>query len=252
MQDTQSSTIKKMAISKNLQTESAFSRHEFLMREYLNRRKNGPKKYVPSSYKTERDIIRENHKFVRSDSEDEDELSWEERVAKKYYDRLFKEYAICELKYYKEGRIALRWRIEREVVNGKGQFICASTRCDATEGLKSWEVNFGYVENGSKKNELVKVRLCPSCSDKLNYKTQKRLAKRLKRKERSDPEDGNDGEGRKKLKNISDEERDMLTTNVDSEKVEEAETSVWSKTMETKEEKSKEEEYEDYFADLLQ
>ena len=33
---------------------------------------------------------------------------------KKYYDKLFKEYAICELKYYKEGKIALRWRTEKE------------------------------------------------------------------------------------------------------------------------------------------
>lgn len=63
-----------------------------------------------------------------------------------------------------------------------GQFVCASNRCENTKRLTSWEVNFGYVEKGEKKNELVKVRLCPECSDKLNYKTQKRQAKREDRK----------------------------------------------------------------------
>lgn len=122
---------------------------------------------------------------MRSDVDD-DELTWGQRVAKKYYDKLFKEYAICELKYYKEGKIALRWRTEKEVIVGKGQFICASTRCDETKALQSWEVNFGYMEDGEKKNELVKVRLCPGCSDMLNYKTKKRLAKTLKRKSREE------------------------------------------------------------------
>lgn len=86
------------------------------------------------------------------------------------------------MKYYKEGKIALRWRVEREVISGKGQFVCASTRCESTKSLKSWEVNFGYIEDGEKKNELVKVRLCPECSDKLNYKTKKRAAKRQEKK----------------------------------------------------------------------
>lgn len=65
---------------------------------------------------------------------------------------------------------------------GKGQFLCASTACDKDKDLKSWEVNFAYREDGEKKNELVKVRLCPECSDKLNYKTKVRLAQTLKRK----------------------------------------------------------------------
>ena len=69
-------------------------------------------------------------------------------------------------------QIALRWRIEKEVITGKGQFICASTRCSNTNELKSWEVNFAYMEDGEKKNALVKIRLCPKCSDKLNYNKQ--------------------------------------------------------------------------------
>lgn len=54
-------------------------------------------------------------------------------------------------------QIALRWRIEREVVAGKGQFICGNKVCDERSGLKSWEVNFAYLEQGEKKNALIKL-----------------------------------------------------------------------------------------------
>ncbi len=40
-----------------------------------------------------------------------------------------------------------------------GQFICGNKRCDTSESLRSWEVNFGYVEDGKKKNALVKLRM---------------------------------------------------------------------------------------------
>ncbi|CAG8494339.1 9693_t:CDS:2 [Diversispora eburnea] len=56
-------------------------------------------------------------------------------------------------------------------------FICASTKCSEKDELKSWEVNFGYIEDEQKKNALVKIRLCPTCSDKLNYKTRHQEAK---------------------------------------------------------------------------
>ncbi|KAI7860251.1 folate-sensitive fragile site protein Fra10Ac1-domain-containing protein [Circinella umbellata] len=215
----------------------------------------------------------QKYRFIRSDDEDDQQGSWEQRVAKKYYDTLFKEYALCELKYYKEGKIALRWRTQREVVHGKGQFVCASTRCDNTDDLKSWEVNFGYIENGEKKNELVKVRLCPDCSYRLNYKTQKRQAKnketeqkrrrrattddddddverqsrRRRRKHHHDNEDSNDKHSTSDQENSDDsEEQD------EQRKEEKGASSIWSKPMETKKEKTKEEEFEDYFADLLQ
>ena len=43
--------------------------------------------------KTDADILREEHRFIRSDEEDA-VASWEKRMARKYYDKLFKEYAI--------------------------------------------------------------------------------------------------------------------------------------------------------------
>ncbi|CAO3661445.1 hypothetical protein G6F70_001149 [Rhizopus microsporus] len=233
-----------LAFRNELKGVDAYTRHKKLIHSYLTYYGGKVPSTVPTEYKTEADIIRENHRFVRSNNEETD--SWEQRVAKKYYDRLFKEYAICELKYYKEGKIALRWRVEREVVSGKGQFICASTSCESTTSLKSWEVNFGYIEDGEKKNELVKVRLCPECSDKLNYKTKKRAAKRKEKKQkrrRKSREDEDD-------KGVSTEESSSETDEEEKEK-EEA-SAIWSKPIESKQEKSKQEEYEDYFADLLQ
>ncbi|KAI8143404.1 folate-sensitive fragile site protein Fra10Ac1-domain-containing protein [Fennellomyces sp. T-0311] len=234
----------------------AYTRHKRLMRNYVLYYGKKPVNKPTGSVKTEYDIIRENHKFIRSDDEDDEEASWEQRVAKKYYDTLFKEYALCELKYYKQGKIALRWRTEREVVHGKGQFICASTRCDESESLKSWEVNFGYVEHGEKKNELVKVRLCPDCSYRLNYKTQKRQAKRKdSKKRRRASDEGEDGE-RRPRKHRKDNEsggEENQGGESDAEKREKDEaSSIWSRPVETKQEKTKEEEFEDYFADLLQ
>lgn len=54
-------------------------------------------------------------------------------------------------------QVALRWRTEKEVIIGKGQFECGNKKCKNKEQLKSWEVNFGYIEHGQKKNALVKL-----------------------------------------------------------------------------------------------
>lgn len=136
-----------------------------------------------------------------------------------------------------------------------GQFICGSTRCDDSDDLESWEVNFGYMEHGEKKNELVKVRLCPDCSYKLNYKQEKRAAKENKKRRRSrsrstTQEDRPKSKRRRRHSNEDDEEDQKRSTSEEPEK--EDERSIWSKPIEQKQEKSKEEEFEDYFADLLQ
>ncbi|KAI8367621.1 folate-sensitive fragile site protein Fra10Ac1-domain-containing protein [Radiomyces spectabilis] len=247
----------------------AYTRHKKLIKDYVLFYNQKAPSTTPANYRSEHDIIREHHKFIRSDDDDTtEEPSWEQRVAKKYYDQLFKEYAICDLKYYKEGKIALRWRTEKEVVSGKGQFVCASTRCDATSMLNSWEVNFGYVEDGIKKNELVKVRLCPECSDKLNYKTQKRLAKAQKQqaKKRARSSSVEEGESdhrhtkrsratskdKQPLDHPEDETNEEQDTRNQETKAKDEASSIWSQPISAKEEKSKEEEFEDYFADLLQ
>lgn len=120
-----------------------------------------------------------HQRFLREDDEREEELAWEERVARKYYDELYKEYCIADLSKYKEGSVALRWRTREEVMSGRGQFVCGNLKCERTSSLKSWEVNFGYVEDNVKKSALVKVRLCRRCSYKLNYKRFKMEPKQI-------------------------------------------------------------------------
>ncbi|ORZ37174.1 folate-sensitive fragile site protein Fra10Ac1-domain-containing protein [Catenaria anguillulae PL171] len=140
----------------------------------------------PASYESEADIIRRTHQFLRSDLDGADGSSrdqpldhltpaqqWEAQLARAYYLRLFKEYALCDLSRYKSGQIALRWRVEREVLDGKGQLSCANVACDKAKRLKSWEVPFKYREGGQDKRALVKVRVCRRCEKKLHYKKEK-------------------------------------------------------------------------------
>ncbi len=74
----------------------------------------------------------------------------------------------------------MRWRTKSEVLSGKGQFACASLHCsnggdgvvgvtngDEVGELRTFELNFGYAEEGVKKNALVKVRVCRKCAKKL-------------------------------------------------------------------------------------
>lgn len=264
---------------------SAFDRHKQLVNNYLTY--YGPKgrsalKPDTSKYKKDIDIVRENHKFLWEDEEGEEvdtkNLKWEQRIAKKYWDKLFKEYAITDLTQFKKNRIAFRWRTEKEVVEGKGQFICGQKKtCKEKEGLRTWEVNFGYVEAEQKKFALVKVRLCAECSAKLNHnkkyrevrKEQNRLALlrekeaqnrrkldqkhiELKVKERK----------RKKSSESREEPKKKLTDKQQKQKIAEDEATlrgeedevadeIWQKPAQVEEDKTKEQEFDEYFQDLF-
>jgi protein FRA10AC1 len=147
-----------------------------------------------SADQTDLDVLLEHHRFIWEDDDDQGEdgkssLSWGQRLAKKYYERLYREYCICDLSRYDENKvrlsqanltrlicdyfgrtmthwrltfselqIAMRWRTEKEVIGGKGQFACAAKNCDVSDRLTSWEVNFAYKEQNQKKNALVKIR----------------------------------------------------------------------------------------------
>ena len=46
-------------------------------------------------------------RFLREDDDvDERQLSWDDRVAKKFYSSLYREYAVCDLKHYKSGNVS--------------------------------------------------------------------------------------------------------------------------------------------------
>jgi protein FRA10AC1 len=110
---------------KNQPHMNPYDYHKFLINEYVLK-KPGDTKYLQKTdekkYKTDKDVVLENIKFIWN--ENEVPKSWEERLAKKYYDKLFREYCICDLSRYKENKIANRFRIEK--VNLFSLFICKS------------------------------------------------------------------------------------------------------------------------------
>lgn len=120
---------------------------------------------------SDKDVLIRNHQFVRNDEDDRQNITnWEIRMTRRYYDQLFKEYALADLTRYKEGQVGMRWRTQTEVIEGKGQQICGNILCSQRHELHSYEVPFQYIEETKVKLELVKVRLCPKCTQKIFYK----------------------------------------------------------------------------------
>ncbi|XP_004510987.1 uncharacterized protein [Cicer arietinum] len=165
---------------------NAYDRHKKFIHDYV--RFYG-KEEKPSSLKlpikTDQDTLREGYRFIRSEEDDMDP-SWEQRLVKRYYAKLFKEYCIADMSQYKSGKIGLRWRTEKEVMSGKGQFICGNKHCNEKDGLASYEVNFCYFEAGENKQALVKLVACERCAGKLNYKRQKEKEQLEKRQQEQD------------------------------------------------------------------
>ncbi|XP_032516613.2 protein FRA10AC1 homolog isoform X2 [Danaus plexippus] len=238
-------------MSARLRNLNPYELHKYLVNVYCLTAKGSTAMLSRDASKdrTDIDVIRDNHKFLWEEDDVAD--TWEKQLAKKYYDKLFKEYCICDLSMYKRNKVALRWRVESEVVLGKGQFQCGAKRCNNATDLKSWEVNFAYIEENVKKNALVKLRLCPECSAKLNYRSKKREVKRLKRRSK-----------RKKNRNDSDEDSEDNDERAEIEpEVGEPSTSqetepgndesLWKKGAQENEEKTREEEFEDYLSELL-
>ena len=153
----------------------------------------------------------------------------------------------------------MRWRTQKEVVAGKGQFACGSVKCDCDQGLNSFEVNFGYLESvhhadGSttkeKKNALVKLRLCMECAYKLNYrKIQEK--KRIKLEEKA--EDQEDGVSKEEPVETKEEEEPTESKNERDQELDNDPSRIWSQEAPTEEsaELSRDQEFDAYFADLL-
>ncbi|XP_074152008.1 protein FRA10AC1 isoform X2 [Sminthopsis crassicaudata] len=243
---------------------NAYERHKKLVNDYILYYGGKKEDFRRSGEndKTDLDVIRENHRFLWNE-EDEVDMTWEKRLAKKYYDKLFKEYCIADLSRYKDNKFGFRWRVEKEVVSGKGQFFCGNKRCDEKEGLKSWEVNFGYIEHGEKKNALVKLRLCQECSFQLNFHHRKEVKpKKIRNKTEGDCEDSSHKKSKlsskmqtskkKKRKDHSPSEKSEGSDNENCEEEEgTSEAELWKGPLQETDEKSQEEEFDEYFQDLF-
>lgn len=145
--------------------------NESTLKSLADQYKHAKQSGLELPFKTDKDILQETHRFIRDSDEPDDRYT---KPAVKLYNNLYKEYCLCDLSRYKEGKIGLRWRTAEEVKDSKGQAICSNLKCDQVDKLKSMEVNFGYLEQNQRKNALVKTRLCRKCRHKL------RKAKRVK------------------------------------------------------------------------
>ncbi|WVZ01690.1 hypothetical protein V8G54_022496, partial [Vigna mungo] len=144
--------------------------------------------------KTDQDTLREGYRFIRSE-EDDMNPSWEQRLVKRYYDKLFKEYCLADMSQYKNGKFGLQeiWSVSIEPLAifcisllPESQFICGNKHCNEKDSLTSYEVNFCYFEAGENKQALVKLVTCERCACKLNYKRQKEKEQLEKRQQDQD------------------------------------------------------------------
>nr|XP_020638549.1 protein FRA10AC1 [Pogona vitticeps] len=249
--------------------KSQYARHKKFVNDYILYYGGNKEDFRRSGVndKTDLDIVRENHRFLWRE-EDEADMNWEKRLSKKYYDKLFKEYCIADLSKYKENKFGFRWRHEKEVISGKGQFSCGNKHCDEKEGLKSWEVNFGYVEHGEKKNALVKLRLCPECSYKLNFHHRRKEVKPTKKRKNTEQSSKMLKCKRSKLcsshrhkskkkesaeDQVSSEEFDSTDQDSDNGDQQDgpSEADYWKGPPQDAEEKTQDEEFDEYFQDLF-
>ncbi|XP_022152761.1 protein FRA10AC1 [Momordica charantia] len=184
---------KKQQYQAHVRGLNAYDRHKKFIHDYVHFYGKNKSREEKFPIKTDQDTLREGYRFIRSEEDDMD-TSWEQKLVKRYYDKLFKEYCIADMTHYKSGKIGLRWRTEKEVISGKGQFICGNKHCDEKDGLASYEVNFSYSEAGENKQALVKLVTCERCSKKLHYKRKKekekqeRMEQELSKRKR--PSDG--------------------------------------------------------------
>lgn len=178
---------------------NAYDRHKKFLNDYVGYygRERFTQEKLP--VKTDQDTLKEGYRFIRTE-EDDMNPSWEQRLVKRYYDKLFKEYCLADMTHYKSGKIGLRWRTEKEVISGKGQFVCGNKHCDERDGIASYEVNFSYVEAGENKQALVKLVTCERCAEKLHYKKRKEKEKEQSR------ENLKDKHRRKRERSVSDDD----------------------------------------------
>jgi protein FRA10AC1 len=97
----------------------------------------------------------------------------------------------------------MRWRTVEEVKAGKGDKICANVTCGRGEGLVGMEVVFGYVEDGKRRDVLVKCVLCEKCGRKMRKARGSPEKRRRRREECSNEEE----DGKAKVKGDEEEPR---------------------------------------------
>lgn len=237
-------------------TLDAYNRHKKFVNDYLELYGGNINDFKRDKSKDRSDltVVYENHKFLWDNEED---VTWEQKVAKKYWDKLYKEYTICDLSLYKDNKVGFRWRTEKEVVSGKGQFSCSNKRCCEEEGLRSWEVNFSYMEAGERKQALVKTRLCADCSYMLNYHhkkkdvTGKSVGKKFKKSHKHKKHKDKKEKKSKKSKKHNKKRKEKETTTTVQSDSDAEDDHIWKKPLPVETDKTREDEFDAYFSGMF-
>lgn len=121
-------------MSARLRNLNPYELHKYLVNIYCLSAKGstGHLKRDCSRDRTDLDVIRENHKFLWEDDDVAD--TWEKQLAKKYYDKLFKEYCICDLSRFKENKVSFPvnvYRICDKVIAWTLNYLIAGHECIA-------------------------------------------------------------------------------------------------------------------------
>src|SRR6266480_5032028 len=83
---------------------SAYVRHLRQADSYV--RFYGGIRPAPSAFKSERQLLEENHRFLRDDDEESEvNRNDEKEIARRYYANLFREYALVDLSRWREHQV---------------------------------------------------------------------------------------------------------------------------------------------------
>lgn len=120
-------------MSRRLAKLNPYELHKHLINEYILTKPGATKllQRDTSRDKTDRDVLREHHRFLWEDGDTVD--SWEKQLAKKYYDKLFREYCIADLSRYRENKVSgwLLWAVQTNGMDIKMDVFWPNSECFA-------------------------------------------------------------------------------------------------------------------------
>ncbi|BAF28704.2 Os11g0639000 [Oryza sativa Japonica Group] len=82
---------RKMQYQSHIRGLNAYDRHKKFMKDYVQFYGHDKNVDNRAPIKTDKDTLREGYRFILSEEDDVDS-TWEKRLVKRYYDKLFKEY----------------------------------------------------------------------------------------------------------------------------------------------------------------
>lgn len=93
-----------MSLKSQMRYLNPYDLHKILINEYILKKPGDTTFFKRNTLndKTDYDVLKSNHKFLWNDIVPD---TWEAQFAKKYYDKLYKEYCIGDLSKYKENKV---------------------------------------------------------------------------------------------------------------------------------------------------